>query len=306
MRIANSLAEVRRRGGLARGLVGNTVTPEQALMTIFASGAKGAWYERANLASLYQDGPGATPVTAAGQAVGRGLSRDQGAERGAERVVNGIFASDTGWAKGTGWSISGGMARINGTNTGSSLLTAAAPLVNLTVGATYEGLFDYTSTSGRLRFNPVVGNAGALVASGSSGRYSSFFVATGDPTSLAVQAPDANTVATISLVSVKPAPGNHQIQATASLKPLYQVTPKRLVFDGTDDVLTTTFPTALGTNCTVVRVIPGTGVVIATGQNIGASFADNVSGAALIIIDRPLTAAETSAVLSYGNQQLSL
>jgi len=279
---------------------------EAQLSAIFAGGAKGAWYERSNLSSLSQEPSGVTPVLAAGQVVGRGLSRDQGVGRGTERVINGTFASDTAWTKGTGWSISGGMARINGSNTGSSLLTAAAPLSDLIVGMTYEGLFDYTSTSGRLRFNPVVGNAGALVASGSSGRYSSFFVATGDPTSLAIQAPDANTVATISLVSVKPAPGNHQIQATASLKPLYQTGPKRIVFDGVDDVLTTTFPAALGANCTVIRVIPGTGVVITTGQNIGTSFADSVSASVLIIIDRPLTAAETSAAIGYGNQQALL
>jgi hypothetical protein len=289
---------------LVRGVTQRTRGKADPTMQVAAMAPR-AWYERANLTSLYQDGPGATPVTAAGQPVGRGLSRDQGVERGAERVINGVFASDTGWTKGTGWSISGGMARINGTNTGSSLLTAAAPLANMVVGTTYEGLFDYASTSGRLRFNPVVGNAGALVASGSSGRYSSFFVATGDPTSLAIQAPDANTVATISLVSVKPAPGNHQVQATASLKPLYQVGPKRLVFDGTDDVLTTTFAAALGSSCTIGRAIPGTGAVITTGVTVGTTFADNVSAAALVIFDRALTAGETAALTAYLNLQLA-
>lgn len=124
-------------------------------------------------------------------------------ERGPELVVNGTFASDTAWTKGTGWSISGGMARIDGTNTASSLLTATAPLSGLVVGFVYEAILQYASVSGRLRFNPVAGNTGALAASGSSGTMKASFTATGDPGPLAVQAPDASTVATISLVSLK-------------------------------------------------------------------------------------------------------
>lgn len=124
-------------------------------------------------------------------------------DRGPELVVNGNFASDTAWTKGTGWSISGGMARIDGTNTGSSFLTAASGLVGVVVGAVYEGQFQYVSTSGRLRFNPVVGNSSALAPSGSSGVIKASFTAIGDPTALAIQAPDANTVATISLISLK-------------------------------------------------------------------------------------------------------
>lgn len=51
----------------------------------------------------------------------------------AEFVTNGAMASDTAWTKGTGWSIGGGVATVDGSQTGASLLTqnaaAALPLV---------------------------------------------------------------------------------------------------------------------------------------------------------------------------------
>lgn len=42
---------------------------------------------------------------------------------GSELITNGDFATDTSWSKGTGWSISGGSANCDGTQTGNSNLT---------------------------------------------------------------------------------------------------------------------------------------------------------------------------------------
>jgi hypothetical protein len=40
-------------------------------LTLFASGAQGAWYDPADFSTLYQDSAGTTPVTATGQPVGK-------------------------------------------------------------------------------------------------------------------------------------------------------------------------------------------------------------------------------------------
>jgi len=114
-----------------------------------------------------------------------------------------------------------------------------------------------------------------------------------------------NGVMLVDNISLREVKGNHQQQATPGFRPLYQIGPKRLVFDGVDDVLNTTFASALGTNCTVGRAIPGTGAVIAAGVNIGTSFADNGNAAAMVIVDRALTAGETAALTAYLNQQLA-
>ena len=39
--------------------------------SLFATGEQGAWYDPSDLSTLFQDDAGLTPVTAAGQSVGR-------------------------------------------------------------------------------------------------------------------------------------------------------------------------------------------------------------------------------------------
>lgn len=54
-----------------RGLRSSTFTP----LTLFSSGEPGAWFDLSDLSTLYQDSAGTTPVTAAGQPVGRILDK---------------------------------------------------------------------------------------------------------------------------------------------------------------------------------------------------------------------------------------
>jgi vacuolar-type H+-ATPase catalytic subunit A/Vma1 len=77
------------------------------------------------------------------------------------------------------------------------------------------------------------------------------------------------------------------------------------VFDGVDDVLTTTFAATLGSACTIGRAVPGTGAVITANVNIGTSFSDNVTASTLLITDRALTVGESAAWTAYLNQQLA-
>jgi hypothetical protein len=67
---------------------------------------------------------------------------------GSELVVNGDFATDSDWTKGTGWSISGGSANSDGTNNYDQLRQTNI----LTVGKSYKLTFDLTYVSGLLKF----------------------------------------------------------------------------------------------------------------------------------------------------------
>ena len=75
--------------------------------------------------------------------------------------------------------------------------------------------------------------------------------------------------------------------------------PEIVNFDAVDDVLNTTFASALGVDCTVARAVVGQPPVILTGQNIGTSYAASTDHAGLIIVDRALTAAETASLTTY-------
>jgi len=61
-----------------------------------------------------------------------------------ELIVNGDFATDSDWSKGVGWSISGGVASSDGTQTGLSYLNQSGAIVS---GKTYKATFEVVSIS---------------------------------------------------------------------------------------------------------------------------------------------------------------
>lgn len=90
---------------------------------------------------------------------------------GADVVVNGTFAADTNWTKGTLWTISGGTA--NKTATASDLTAAVAPLV---AGTYYKLMFTISNyTAGAL--TPKLGSVGALAPVSANGMYTYYGVA---------------------------------------------------------------------------------------------------------------------------------
>ena len=64
----------------------------------------------------------ASAVSGSGTTTGKAYSIKPVEELGSELVVNGDFATDSDWTKGTGWTISGGTANCDGTQTSSSQL----------------------------------------------------------------------------------------------------------------------------------------------------------------------------------------
>lgn len=124
-----------------------------------------------------------------------------------ELVLNGGFDTDTGWAKGTGWTISGGMANKAG-GTASTLSQNIQNIV--TPGKTYRVTFTVAMTAGTLKFQinagtttPAVINVGtASTPITQSGTYTRLFRA---PASLIdmVFSADATFAGTLDNVSVK-------------------------------------------------------------------------------------------------------
>jgi len=75
-------------------------------------------------------------------------------QEGSEEVTNGNFATDTKWTKGTGWTISGGSANCDGTQSGNTTLVQQngikGAIIDFVVGKTYKVNFDIIVTSGQI------------------------------------------------------------------------------------------------------------------------------------------------------------
>ena len=113
--------------------------------SLFNNGEAGVWYDPSDITTLYQDSLGVTPVTAVGEPVGLMLDKSKGLAQGPELITNGDFATDSGWSKGTGWTISGGQA------VGASANSNLAQSISVSNGSLYKAKFTISSyTSGSI------------------------------------------------------------------------------------------------------------------------------------------------------------
>ena len=116
----------------------------------------------------------------------------------------------------------------------------------------------------------------------------------------------------VGLILDKSGGGNHAYQSTSTSRPVlkagYQAPAQSLSYDGVDDTFAAvTFPSDLGSNCTVAYSLDGRGAVIHTGQTIGTTYqlpAQTNNG--LIIVNRALTASETTLVKRYLDQRAGI
>jgi len=91
-------------------------------------------------------------------------------------ITNGGFDSDIGWAKATGWSIAGGVAHCDGSQTGNTWIYQAAGIVP---GKEYRVSFNLNNrTAGSVR--PLIGNFGYGTHRASNGTYTETIVAAGN------------------------------------------------------------------------------------------------------------------------------
>ena len=116
---------------------------------------------------------------------------------GSELVTNGNFDTDSDWTKGTGWSISGGTANCDGTQTSSTVMNQSSVTnsnTNVKVSFTISGY-----VSGLIRVRNSGGFAGTYVSG--NGTYV-FYTNTGIATNIVLDA-DAAFTGSIDNVSVK-------------------------------------------------------------------------------------------------------
>jgi len=255
------------------------------IAALFANGELGTAQFPFNAASLYQDSAAVSLVTAPGQALGVVLDTKSGLSRGSE-LWSDASVSFTGEAS----RVSPGVYRI----LSSAGALSAASVTGLVVGRSYEIVLTVDSVT-------VVG---AGITNDAAAGTSATYTTTGQKRAI-IEA--AGTTASIKRVasacdiqvsnmSVKEVLGGHGRQTTAGLRPLYQDGPSRIIYDGVNDAMTIKFSASLGGSCTIARAIPGVGASILTGQTIGTSYSDSTSNCGLVIINRALTAAETTTL----------
>jgi len=207
---------------------------------LFKLGEQGAWYDPSDLTTMFQDRAGTTPVTADGQPVGLILDKSKGLVLGPELVTNGDFATDTGWTKSAGTTISGG--KVNLASVAINTIAFEQTGYSLVVGKTYEIKFEisnYSSGSFSIRLgNNTLNNITGINANGS---YVYRIVQGNTGTqSFSVFVAVIGT-ASFDNISVKEIPGNHAVAPSDAARPLYKTdgTYHWLQFDGVDDSLAT-------------------------------------------------------------------
>ena len=269
----------------------------QLIKSLFANNEQGFFYDPSDLSTMYQDAAGTVPVNAVGQAVRLMLDKSKGLLR-TEKVVNPDFGSDTAWLKGAGVTISNGSAILNVASGNPALRQN----VGLIAGKWCEVTVDVTEvTSGSSAFR-IYGTGGldTIFNITSSGIYKARVMARSDATGL-IGFSTSSASMKISSASIKELAGNHAYQNDSARRPLLVAAPQRLDYDTADDKLTTMLPTEL-TGCTVIRSVPNVGTQILTGQTIPTPYNDNIDNCGLIVINRALTASETSQITKLFNK----
>lgn len=281
------------------------LSPEQQIQAIFDAGAGGAWYSANDPDTLFQDGFAVTPTAAAGQPIGLRYDRAKGHVIGAEAVTDPGFDNSTAWVLTGNVAITGGEAVFTSARTGHSAYDIDA----LTLGEWYRSeLVISAVSSGSIRAAVSTGGSGELSSNHAApGTYVGLLYAGGSVPFAGVLS-ISTTTASVSSFSAKPVAGRHSRQHTTTKRPKLQTTSGRYYFDfdDVDDAMDTPFAASLGGDCTVGRSVPGTGASILTGQTIGASYQDTTDSHALVIVDRALTPAETTALTAYLNAEAGL
>ena len=207
--------------------------------SLFALAEPGVWYDPSDITTLFQDNFGVTPVTTAGQTVGMMLDKSQGLVLGSELIVNGSFATDTNWTKGTGWTISGGSANSLLPNNLQTLTQVRA-----FPAGTYRISFTISNyIAGQLAARFSGGGSDSASSVLANGTYSFLLTATAARTQIDfLTTGGTGFTGSIDDISVKLLAGTHASQATLAQRPTYQVDGTGrpyLSFDGVDDGMVT-------------------------------------------------------------------
>ena len=259
--------------------------------SLFASGEQGAWYDPSDLSMMFQDSAGTTPVTADGQPVGLILDKSSGLVLGADiapNTFNALNATIT----------NGGTFPSTATATASTYGFVVSAIT--TAGKYYEYSMSWTGNINNRTLQVGDGSYGPT-STLQSGTITGRILTSGTQIYAYIFGATVGESFTVTDITCKLVSGNHATQATAASRPLKTSTGAAYWtnYDAVDDVLNTTFPSSLGSSCTVCRANVGAAPTILTAQTIGTSYADSTDNAGLIIINRALTGQETTDVTAW-------
>ena len=272
----------------------------QIIKSIFANNEQGFAYDPNDLSTMYRDAAGIVAVTA----VGLMLDKSKGLSLGFERVTNGNFSGATNWI---------------GTNSSDAVVSngflnfirASAANPNVSQGDVFEPNKSYKVSfrvanyvSGfvyLVAYSSIPAEIVSTVQVSTNGVYTTTIKCPPKATgSLGIRVGSASTLS-ITDISVKELAGNHAYQTASARRPILRDAPRRIDFDTVDDKLITNLPTQL-TGCTVIRSVPNVGTQVLTGQTIPTTYEDNTDHCGLLVINRALTASETSQITRLFNK----
>ena len=274
------------------GIIGVRATDPLPPQSLFVHSEQGAVYDPSDLATMFQDSGGATPVTGVGQPVGLILDKRLGLVRGIELAANGNFADGlNGWVAGSSVTaaVVSGEVQIAFAATGFSLAANRFALKQQVVAGEYfEIAFDATYVSGGGSLQVGVYNTQAMsVASADNGGTKKRYSCIGVSPTLSNVTDGAATFGAsvagakwnIDNVSVRLLPGNHASQSVAAARPLLERDEfgyYRLAFDGIDDYLKTndidfsaTDKVTAWTGARKLDDAVGTQIIVELGTNTG-------------------------------------
>lgn len=277
--------------------------PDAAIKALFAAGEQGVWLDPSDLTTMFQDRAGTTPVTADGQTVGLILDKSKGLVLGSELAPDWDLAGGgVGWFVDPVFTIANGVAvGVVSVMDGNKYLYPE--IINTEIGKVYEATVVVTEVTGSFYIFLWDGteDIGEILNITDPGSYSFIFRANSTSGYYPYVSLLEPARVVVDSISVKEVTGNHATAPNDASRPLKTSTSAAdwINYDAVDDVLNSTFPSSLGSSCTVCRANVGAAPTILTAQTIGTSYADSTDNAGLIIINRALTAQETTDVTAW-------
>lgn len=260
---------------------------------VFSPSDLGCWLDPADLSLSYQDSYEASP--AIGQPLALILDKRYAGARYGASHPDPDFNDPASWTAGTGWEVTGGKLVATAVAANSSTLSS---VTTLAAAKTYEATIVCDSISSGTFKVLAEGGASFLGDQTAAGTYRGIVLASA-PGSAYVWCGAGPMTASFTSLTVREIPGCHAIQNTADSRPLLQADGK-VDYDGVDDSMVITFPSSLGSDCTVIRAVPNGAVSILTGQTIGTTYTDSTDHRGLFIINRALTQRETLIVSRWA------
>lgn len=282
---------------------------------LFSSGEHGLIYDPSDFSTMFQDAAGKTPVTAATQSVRITLDKSKGLILGSEAVSDGTFSGVlTGWSPTGGATISIDNGALKIVGNGVTNFPAAAKTITCVTGRSYKVTFRarIDTGAGSITFylkDPTNNPANCAVSTTSWENCSFIFIARQNSVAInitgSVGAATTNAIY-IDDISIKEILGNHLIAASDAARPVLKQDGNGKYyhdFDLVDDALANSNFPSLGSNATVAMALPITGASILQGQTVGPGYTINTDNYGVVLLDRPLTAQELTALTAYLNDK---